>query len=235
MKILVCAVFLAITIGGVATNVGAAEFFVLPNTNTLLMMGETKPSDVEHIQKYIIQDEVDSFVLKGPGGDLEAGYAIAKLMLDNNFTVILPKNTECASACSLIFSAGKTRLMESGSRLGIHLPFLKLDKDNIDDYCDELKYTPKEGDENLSFQERRIQHLIELQSLSRSLGGRDVECITLTFQFGLRSIRKLRKIFARDGISDEVIDIMISTNPNDMVWIDVDRARQLGLENSQQD
>jgi hypothetical protein len=75
-------------------------------------------------------------MLKGPGGSLEAGYAIADLVLEHQLNVTIPASTDCASACSLIFVAGKNRKMEELSRLGFHLPFMALGAGyNSEQYC----------------------------------------------------------------------------------------------------
>ena len=98
---MLCRIF-ALLIATLATHISAAEFFVLPGTKTLLMMGETKATDVTILKSYIMQDKIDGLILKGPGGDLDAGYAIADVVLKFGLNITVPKNTECASACSLI-------------------------------------------------------------------------------------------------------------------------------------
>ena len=44
-------------------------------------------------------------------------------------------------------------------------------------------------------------------------------------------IRKLQKYLDRDGISSEVIDIVINTSSAQMTWIKKERAAKLGLTN----
>ena len=121
MRIILAALFMTL-----ATQVWSAEFFVLPGTKTLLVMGETKGTDVEKLEQYITEQAIDSLILKGPGGSLEAGYAIADIIMKNGISITIPENTDCASACSMIFTAGKVRVMEAGSRLGFHLPFVEI-------------------------------------------------------------------------------------------------------------
>jgi len=198
----------------------AAEFFILPNSKTLLMMGETIPSDVASLSKYIEKGEVDSLMLKGPGGSLEAGYAIADLVLEHQLNVTIPANTDCASACSLIFAAGTTRAMESGTKIGFHLPFIDLgtgygSSQVIEDYCASISASSDQSLRGLIF-----------------IGvGEYADCFMKTYQLGLRDIRKLERLFSRDGISQKVLDIVIETPTGDMTWIKRDKARELGLVN----
>ena len=107
----------------VATQAGAAEFFVLPSTSKLLMMGKTTTDDFSTIKRYIDDEKITEILLKGPGGNMHSAFEIADLILEANIDTTVIEKTECASACSLIFSAGNKRHMEVGSKLGFHLPF----------------------------------------------------------------------------------------------------------------
>ena len=192
----------------------AAEFFVLPGTKTLLMMGVTMPSDVEILENYINKNEIDGIILKGPGGNLHAGYAIAELMLKHNLDVQVPENTECASACSLIYAAGATRRMEPGSKLGFHLPFMLLDNEDIYEYCNAL-----------------AEKTAVTSSLRMIFAEADRDCLERTYQMGLRDIRKLERYLKRDGISENLLDIVIDTPTGEMTWLNPEEAAQLGLVN----
>ena len=192
----------------------AAEFFVLPGTKTLLMMGVTMPSDVETLENYINKKEIDGIILKGPGGNLNAGYAIAELMLKHNLDVQVPENTECASACSLIYAAGATRRMEPGSKLGFHLPFMLLDTKDVDEYCKALA----------------VKTAVTTPYVN-IFGGANRDCLERTYQMGLRDIRKLERYLKRDGISENLLDIVIDTPTGEMTWLNPEQAAQLGLVN----
>jgi hypothetical protein len=197
----------------------SAEFFVLPGTKTLLVMGETKSADALTLEKYIAEKEIGSLILKGPGGDLYAGYQMADVVLEHDLSITIPADTDCASACSLIFAAGKVRIMEAGSRLGFHLPFLKLkDKDDLDRYCEQV--ASDRNTNNKSFKRKVL-----------GPSGASEECVTLTFQSGLRAMRNLSRIFDRDGISAEVINIIIETPSFGMTWVSVNQAKTFGLVN----
>ena len=192
------------------TSVSSAEFFILPGTKTLLVLGETKGADVAVIKQHLEDDAIDGLILKGPGGSLSAGYAIADLVADYKLSTTVSANTDCASACSLIFSAGNVRIMESGSRLGFHLPFLDVSNYEITEgYCRQLMTT--EG---------------VMASPSNNIGP---ECLMLTYQQGLKDIQKLSRILARDRISSKVLDLVIDTPSGDMRWVSVAEATEYGL------
>jgi hypothetical protein len=89
-----------------AESAFSAEFFVLPGTNSLLVLGETLPSDSSIIADYVQNDGIDTLMLRGPGGSLDAAFIVAELLLENSVNTVVPKDTDCASACAIIFSAG---------------------------------------------------------------------------------------------------------------------------------
>jgi hypothetical protein len=207
----------------IASYASSAEFFVLPGTSTLLVLGETKVSDVEDFQRYISDEQIDSIILNGPGGNLEAGYAIAEIVLEHGLATTVPENTDCASACSIIFSAGRERVMENGSRLGFHLPFISLSPSDVADYCEALI-----GLDDPTYAGRfgAMRFLENLDS--------DPDCLMLTYQMGLRDMRRLSKYLVRDGISEDVLDLVINTQSSDMTWVNVPQAIRYGLVNSNQ-
>jgi hypothetical protein len=199
-----------------ATKAGAAEFFVLPNTKTLLMMGETEPSDVEVLSEYIVKKDIDALILKGPGGNLDAGYLVADLVLQHELDITIPSNTECASSCSLIFVAGKKRTMEEGSKLGFHLPFIDLsERGAIAEFCRSFKNEI----------ERAVIVIVQTT-------GADEKCLKATYQLGLKDIRKLQKLLIRDGIDEQVLDLVINTPSHEMTWLDAEGAKRFGLTNN---
>ena len=50
-----------------------------------------------------------------------------------------------------------------------------------------------------------------------------------TYQMGLRDIKRLSKFLVRDGISDEVLELIIDTPSGDMAWVSVNLAKTYGL------
>ena len=228
--------FLAITtivLTLVGTKVAqAAEFFVIPGTQTLLVLGVTQASDVGTIQGHIRDDNIDTLILRGPGGDLEAAFAISDLVIENQLDTVVPDDTDCASAsasasasaCAIIFVAGSVRELGNGARIGFHLPFAVFgrgadynDAPTPYEFCRPFLNLPKRSSEMaVLFREPMAA------------------CMTLIYQMGLQDIRRLDKLFNRDGISEEVMDLMIETLPSDMSWVshDGDKAISLGLHNA---
>ena len=201
----------------------AAEFFILPGTNSLLVLGETEVDDASKISDYVINQGVDTLILKGPGGNLDTAFSISNVVLEHSVNTTVPAGTECASACAIIFSSGNRRTLENNARLGFHLPFMSLNSNNqIADYCRLLL-------ERTDTRSQRSQY--EMFTLPM-VSGANADCVVATYQLGLLSISKLNRIFDRDGISGLVIEAMISTLPTDMTWFDHNDARNLGLTNS---
>lgn len=198
----------------------AAEFFILPGTKTLLVLGETRTSDVDEFSRYVTDDKIDSIILNGPGGNLEAGYAIADIVLEQELRTTVPANTDCASACSLIFSAGKFRKMEEGSRLGFHLPFVVLSEAEVSNYCKALTDNT---------QSTSIEPAL---SYIRQNNRPTPECLMLTYQMGLRDIRRLSRFLNRDNISADVLDLIIDTQSESMTWVEASQASRFGLVTS---
>lgn len=199
----------------------AAEFFILPGTKTLLVLGETRTSDVDEFSRYVTDDKIDSIILNGPGGNLEAGYAIADIVLEQELRTTVPANTDCASACSLIFSAGKFRKMEEGSRLGFHLPFVVLSEAEVSNYCKALT----DNAQPTSFETTLSNSFAILQDNTP-------ECLMLTYQMGLRDIRRLSRFLNRDNISADVLDLIIDTQSESMTWVEASQASRFGLVTS---
>lgn len=190
----------------------AAEFFILPGTNSLLVLGETVVDDASKISDYVINQGVDTLILSGPGGSLDTAFSITNVVLERSVNTTVPADTDCASACAIIFASGNRRTLEDGARLGFHLPFMAVSDRNIYDYCTSL---PTYDDRSYYIGD-----------------GADENCLVGTFQMGLLTFSNLNRIFDRDGISEVVIEAMISTLPADMTWFDQNSAREFGLTNS---
>ena len=202
----------------------AAEFFILPGTKTLLMMGETQAEDVQILRANIEDNDINALILKGPGGSLKAGYALANIVLENKLTITIPKDTDCASACSLIFVSGENRVMEKGSRLGFHLPFVDFEKLTVPDYCESISPFKKRG-----LIRNDDTYYRGVRNARNDIPG----CLMRAYQQGLKDIQKLSKIIMRDGISEDVLDLLINTPSDKMAWISLLDAKKYGLVNNQ--
>jgi hypothetical protein len=56
--------------------VTAAEFFLMPESNQLYMLGETTFGDFDAFKEFVERDKVQTVVLSGPGGDLDEAFEI---------------------------------------------------------------------------------------------------------------------------------------------------------------
>lgn len=205
--------YLALAFGlWVGTVAQAAEFFVIPGTTTLLLLGETSSNDVDALKKAVKNDKVDTIVLKGPGGNLEAAFSMADLIIEKQLATVVPKNTDCASSCALVFLAGSVRTLEEGARLGFHLPFLSSEASE-DDY----RFLCRTLGAEAGVYKHLASHFIHPR------------CTVKIYQMGLRDIRRLNTLVVRDGISEKLMDIIIDTMPEQMTWVDGSRAAELGI------
>ncbi|RWO35015.1 MAG: hypothetical protein EOS10_01645 [Mesorhizobium sp.] len=57
-------------------------------------------------------------MLDSPGGSVQSGLLIAEEVFDRRLDTVVPPNAVCASACSYIFLAGRSRKVDG--RLGVH-------------------------------------------------------------------------------------------------------------------
>lgn len=199
----------------------AAEFFVIPGTTTLLLLGETSANDVGALRDAVEKQQVDTIVLKGPGGDLEAAFVMADFIIENQLSTVVPAGTDCASACSLIFLAGANRTLEEGARLGFHLPFMSTSasEEEFLHFCRVLVGERPRGEMVGTLFEYRRSETLALST----------RCAVSIYQLGLRDIRRLNALVVRDSISEELMDIIIDTMPENMTWVDASRAVELGI------
>ena len=99
-----------------------AEFVVLPQSTTLVMLGELRHEDVQIFSDYL-NSGITDLVLSSPGGSLQAAWEIGGLVEKAELNVVLPDDSDCASACTIVFMHGHHRMMGETARLGFHLPF----------------------------------------------------------------------------------------------------------------
>lgn len=59
-------------------------------------------------------------VTTGPGGSVGAAIAIGSEIRRRGWSTLVPQDTRCASACSMIWLAGQTRLLAAGAQIGFH-------------------------------------------------------------------------------------------------------------------
>lgn len=64
--------------------------------------------------------KVSHLVLDSPGGAINAGVVGALAILEHDLGVHVPDDAICASACFMLFIAGKEKYYSPGSRIGVH-------------------------------------------------------------------------------------------------------------------
>lgn len=62
----------------------------------------------------------DAIRLDTGGGNLIAGFKLAMFIRKYNIATVVPANSMCASACFLIFAAGRERWADYTSKIGVH-------------------------------------------------------------------------------------------------------------------
>ena len=67
--------------------------------------------------------------LDSPGGFVSDGIEMSRTFLDYSVTTIVPPDSECASACTLLFLAGRERSLSQNSSLGFHSSYVITDND----------------------------------------------------------------------------------------------------------
>ena len=190
----IAAVFLA-TI--VFQNAESAEFFQIPGTKSLLMLGEIIPSDVGEFGRFVVEKDINTIILRGPGGSLDSAFEIAKIIKSKFLNTTIAANSDCASSCSLVFVAGAARYMEDGSRAGFHLPFLDVAKiSQVQEYCEQFK--PKPNPTSLM-----------LSALASGLSSLSGKCLTATYQTAFADYFRISSILKDSAVSDEIMKLMI--------------------------
>jgi hypothetical protein len=80
---------------------------------------EIDEADIDILRRYLSDDAtITTLRLHSYGGSVWAGFRLADLIID--FGLDTEVVDDCASACTLMFLAGKARRMERGARLGFH-------------------------------------------------------------------------------------------------------------------
>ena len=113
---------LAIATIFVAHMADAAEFFRLPNSDALAMLGRIEVSDISRLEGYF-EAGIEEMYLSSPGGDLDAAWELGSLVQKHQVKITLTKDVTCSSACAILFLHSPHRLMESNSQIGLHLPY----------------------------------------------------------------------------------------------------------------
>jgi len=76
--------------------------------------------------------------LNSTGGSFYAGLALGTLFREKNATTTLIGDQHCSSACALAFLGGQHRFMDHDSKIMLHAPYKKIDRNIIDCNTEEM-------------------------------------------------------------------------------------------------
>ena len=91
--------------------------------NALFFFSDIEKNDSFELRKALRNHDIDTLVLSSRGGSVWEGLSMAGIIHDKGLTTYVPKlglegRGDCASACSFMFFAGKTR--EAAGDVGVH-------------------------------------------------------------------------------------------------------------------
>jgi len=101
----------------------AATFVQIAEQNQMMiaLTGEIMLGDDEKFRDLLEQSGgVHAVKLDSPGGNLVASIALAKILRGYGLNTIIGPNAVCASACVLIFAAGREKFADRESFIGVH-------------------------------------------------------------------------------------------------------------------
>ncbi len=104
---------------GQAAQIRAAD---LPDGrgHAILLSGVIQPGDETtfHALAATLQQAV--VITTGPGGSVVPALAIGSETRARGWSTLVPEGASCASACSMIWLAGQTRMLAAGAQIGFH-------------------------------------------------------------------------------------------------------------------
>jgi len=86
----------------------------------VLLSGIIEPGDATAFHAAAARLAGSVVLTTGPGGSVRAAVAIGSEIRARGWVTLVPPDSDCASACSLIWLAGNRRLMGDGARIGFH-------------------------------------------------------------------------------------------------------------------
>ena len=84
----------------------------------LFLDGEITNDMYGEFRRALVENNIHTLVLNSPGGNLYEGLQMAGTIFDRQLTTYIPNGADCASACSIMYLAGKKRY--SRGQLGVH-------------------------------------------------------------------------------------------------------------------
>lgn len=96
--------------------------------SAILIEGVLSRETLAHVRRLMMEQSYRGVYLDSPGGDLNVGIALGRLLRDFKDTAIVPRNGQCKSACALAFiGAAKRFLLGDVGALGFHRQYRIID------------------------------------------------------------------------------------------------------------
>lgn len=202
----------------------SAEFFQLPGTNTLYMMGEIQIEDTLVFQDFLDKYDIKELGLAGPGGSVDAALEIGRLVQHRGISTLTVPDRDCASACALVFLSGHQREISEGSRIGVHLPFIDFQQDGVTalTYCRSIEQPIKPNFDD------QLSALRSGQGIG-IFGSSNEVCLTSTYQLAFEDALNFLNLVDGAGVDQRVFRDMISTPPSQMKWYTTEEGSSLNL------
>ena len=192
----------------------SAELLVPPNSSILYVLGDMEVSDLPLFGKMTSEYGVTTVAFDSDGGHLEAGIKMGQWIRTNSLDTVILKDRDCASSCAIAFIHGTSRKMESGSRLGLHLPSIELEAEDTGAYCAQIRPAKPEG---------------QVDFLFEPLIGMSSDCIANTYGLAMKDAVFFIELFEKIDIGENVLIDMLKTAPTEMKWYTVEEATAAGL------
>jgi|GEM_PF-1955465 hypothetical protein len=92
------------------------------NHRTLVVEGQIGEGDYERFRQALAQvPGVEDIVLNSPGGILDEGLAIGRLIRSRHLTTRIPAGFRCMSACNFVFLGGVVRYVDPSGIFAVHM------------------------------------------------------------------------------------------------------------------
>jgi hypothetical protein len=91
-----------------------------PKHVALVMTGMIGPGAYKKFRRTLDRSRPDIVILDGPGGVLGEAILIAEEVRRRGLKTAIAANGRCASACAIVFLAGRTKQMGEGAAVGLH-------------------------------------------------------------------------------------------------------------------
>jgi hypothetical protein len=95
---------------------------------TVELQGEIKRGDAAKVSKKLAGKAFGIFYLNSDGGETFEALQIGRELRHLGYTTVVRANKRCASACGLIWLAGRPRVLEKNARVGFHATYLRKGK-----------------------------------------------------------------------------------------------------------